>query len=411
MDEAEQFRRVLTAIASAPPGAAFGAIIESERAAFQGMHVTYATRATELHLNEIRLDKLNAACPLLHSLFDGTGLLFYSDEAYSATLAGRASIILDYSIMLDKNVCEEIRRYVRGKQPSDPVALGQLLRLVRGRRENFNYDFMNYLAEEYEHFTQATNDRPLQTFYALKRLDYLNELDLAAFPTLSTSAEIDSSVQRAVEDMVKAIYGRGAVRQLFLNRKAAYAVLLQAAILRWEGTAPLDAMTALVELSVRHLGKLTKIELYFGWKLVNLQQRLPAFFRPIERPKPGLRSVLRGMAWDLTFFRSAEILASMPRAVGTLQAEFFVPLIASADTKFRQMVAACPLKAIVIDRRAQRINSVFRDELDFQEILDQALAHAAIDRSPAAQQGRWQATLEESELDRIIQRLENQIEA
>jgi hypothetical protein len=410
MDPTNKMRRAISAIANALVGASFSDIIDSDRDAFKGLHVTYATKATEFHINQIRLDQLNRECTLVESFFDGSGLLFYSEDVHARTMAGQAKIVLDYSIMLDKNICEEIRRYVNGKQPSDITALAQLLRLVRGRRnEGFNYDYMAYLAEELEHFQQAGNDRPLQTFRALKRLDFLDESSLATYPKLATSPEVDLAVERATAEMIDEVIGKGALRQLQQNRLAAYAILLHAALLRWKGASVESAMESLVKFSIAALGKLAKIEIYFAWKLLIYKEPALPFFRPIANPSHKSITVIRGMSWDLSLFRVAEMLASVRRLVGGEYAEFFLPFIASSDRKFRNMVVTCPLRAIIVDHNARMVNSVFRDELEFQLVFIEAISRSGINNSDKAQAKRSASSVDERNLQSTILKLENEV--
>lgn len=410
MDQIEKIRRVVSAIVTAPPQRGFGDIVESERDAFRGLHVTYATRITDLYIHQVRLDQVREECPLVHSFFDGSGLLFYSDAVYSDTLEGQAKILLDYSIMLDKNVCEQIRRYVNGSQSSNPEALGQLLNLVRGRREQgFNYDFMAYLAEELEHFHKPDNDRPLQTFRALKRLDFLDETSLPTYPKLFTSSAVEIAVQRAVDEMITKAIRTGALADLQRCQLVGYAVLLQALLLRWDGASLESGMKSLVKFSINTFGKLAKIELYFGSKLLTSNRSLPRFFQPIATPSRSALGKARSMSWDLTLFRAAEIMAVVGRRVGGQTPEFFLPFLASFDGKFTDMVAACPLRAIVVDRNINKINSIFRDEEDFQIVLAEAIGRAGIVVGNAAQARRSDADVDEPNLKRAIALLERRV--
>lgn len=406
-------RIAMSAIAHASPHTSFGDIIQSELPAFRGKHVIYATHSTESHIQQLRIDRISEACPAVRSLFDGSGLLFYSDRVYADTLAGRAEIKLDYSIMLDKNVCEDVRRYVTGKSLSRHEAFRQLLTLVRGRgQSSFNYDYLAYLAEDFEHLHENGNERPLHTLRGLKRLDYLVEADLDAFPALTTSAQLAEKLDREVRELLSFLMREGALEQIHQYQSGGYAILLQAVLLRWEGVTQERALEKLIEFSLYALGKLAKMELYFAWKIFESGAALPNFFQPAIRPSSKALHAIRGMSWDLSLFRTAELMSAMRRDVDGCKPDFFIPLLASYDKKFADMVQACPLRAIVIDRQAKLVNSIFRDELAFQTAMKSAMENSRIDLGgSAAQARRYRQDVDEPHLRSVIAGLERRIAA
>ena len=50
--------------------------------------------------------------------------------------------------------------------------------------------------------------------------------------------------------------------------------------------------------------------------------------------------------------------------------DFFLPLIASTDTRFSKLLEELPVKLIVFDHEAKRSQSFLGEELRFSELLD-----------------------------------------
>jgi hypothetical protein len=119
-EQQERLRRVMTLVARAGDNISFRELIESDRKGFQGLKMAYATKAFETTILDVPIGEIEAQCSLVKSLFDGTGLLFYTDEIYEASLAGKANFHIDFSISLDKNVAEAIRLFAEKKQYSKP---------------------------------------------------------------------------------------------------------------------------------------------------------------------------------------------------------------------------------------------------------------------------------------------------
>ncbi|WP_155639027.1 hypothetical protein [Burkholderia cepacia] len=412
MNNVEKMRRALTAIATADRGASFINIIESDRECFRGLHVTYATRTTTLDIQDIQLDKIENECPLLKSFFDGTGLLFYTDDIYQKSLSGKTPINIDFSVSLDKNVTDAVRLFTEGKQPSQPENLYKLLHLVCGRGEkSFNFDYLAYLSEEFEHFSVEGNNRPIQTLRALKKLDHFAPGALDEPPGKPIFTASESKIDAIVQDTLNTAVFAEPMRYLQTRRLATYIVLLKAALLKWHGKyrEPVQALEELVSFSLDTLGKFPKAEIYFAWKLLGGAGNVPQFFTPVTQPTLKSLDRLRSMSWDLTLFRMAELMSATPRTIGPDRADFFVPFVASYDGKFREMVDACPLQAIVIDYSFKVVNLLFRDEGPFQ--LDLSAASEQVMRKLNDQRAsahRLHRDLDHEQLERAMHTLEQE---
>jgi hypothetical protein len=410
MNPVEKMRRVMTAIAAAGPSISFASVIEEERDAFLGMHVIYATRAHDSYIQQLRLKEIEERCPLVTSLFDGSGLLFYSDRIYSDMRHGPASILMDYSIALDKNICENLRCYVKNVGISRPNDFYRLLHLVRGEQKpNFNYDFFSYLVEEYEHMSVPNNTRPYETLYALKVLDHLESADFSSFPMLAVKANVQDKAMLEAQQTMSWFLANDVLSEFRAGHRAVYVMLLKGLLMKWSGVSAETALAELAAFSLDVLGKFSKREIYFVWKMLGGDGQEYRFFAPAVTPSRKSIQRLVGMSWDLTMLRWAEMMSALQRPHADGIPDFFLPFVASVDQKFKEMIAACPLKAIVLDRKNKVINSVFRDELDFQRRLDEQMKRAGITIGTSRDQGqRHNASLKVGSIEKAIAALEKE---
>jgi hypothetical protein len=236
-----KMRRAITAIAQAGETTSFAEIIASDLDSFKGLRVAYATKAVGLEIQNIRLDQIEAACPMVRSFFDGRGLLFYTDEIYRKTLEGGAAFHFDFSVSLDKNVAEAFRCFAARKGYSKPEEFYQLMLLLKGRGEHsFNFDYFSYLIEEMEHFDVPNNRRPLETLTALKRFDHLAPDALRSPPGspefLMSQSEGEAVARAALDGVIKTL----SALELQVEHRGIYAILLKAMHLRWQKPARLS---------------------------------------------------------------------------------------------------------------------------------------------------------------------------
>jgi hypothetical protein len=402
----------MTVIATSPSTRSFARMIEEEYDAFQGLDVAYATRGHDSYIQKIRLDQIEETCALVTSLFNGSGLLFYSDRIYRDMQEGVAPILLDFSIGLDKNVCENMRCYINNTGFSREAEMLRLLQLVRGGKMEFNYDFMAYLVEEYEHMFVPNNDRPFNTLYALKVLDHLEQRTLESFPRISVEPRTHEYALSAAHETLAFFLANGSLAVMQEQRQVGYLVLLKALLLHWSGKTAEAALGDVAKFCLEEFGKFPKRELYFAWKLLGGDGKHHNFFAPaVQRTHTSLKR-LKGISWDLTMLRWAEMMSSSQRQHPQGVPDFFVPFVASTDQKFREMVAACPLKAIIIDRKNKMLNSIFSDEFQFQLCVQENMERIGAGLGSAEDQARRHAKpLPIDHVNQKIRVLENEINA
>jgi len=374
MNPIEKFRRVLSAISHADDKTSFSDIIESERTSFRGLKVTYTTNSKVLDIHGVEWHRVTEYCPLVTNTFGARGVLFYSDDIYQKTLAGETQVPVDYSVSFDKNICENVRLLAKHGTLRQPEEFRALLQLVKGRgTDSFNFDYVAYLAEESEHFSVPNNNRPIETLKALKKLDHIDPACLYRSPLTGEYTCDDSIVDAAVADTMKSVIHTNVLDDVLTRRRGTYAIILKAVLLKWDKNLTLgEKLKILAQYSLKNLGRFAKTEIYMSWKLLGGTGSTPPFFDPVLQPSTKCLKRIRGMSWDITMIRITEMLAGMRREVQGTRCDFFVPFIASFDARFRLLVEACPVRAVIVDTDLGLVNTIFRDELKFQYELDEA---------------------------------------
>lgn len=81
-------------------------------------------------------------------------------------------------------------------------------------------------------------------------------------------------------------------------------------VVKWKdvGTA-FSRLLDICRFSIDIIGKFSKMELYFAWKLLDSADLKFEFFAPIATPKKKSLLELKGIAWDLSMFRMSETMA------------------------------------------------------------------------------------------------------
>jgi hypothetical protein len=369
MNKSQQlFQKAINTLTAANKADSFFNIIMSDREAFCGLKVIYAS-ATSAEFNGVSFDAINEECRLIRPLFTGRGLQFYTDEVFSETIRGQARIPLDYSLSFDSNIAEQFRLFVSGKKLSDSDSFLQLVKMVKVREPTFNFDFMPFILENLAHDVDG-NDRPLNTLTALKQFDYLGR---GAYATQKRPDFAKGEVRARIEArmLLDSCKSDMAMQHQLARQKTTYLMLLHAMILRWKYPSKHhDNIARMVRTSLNFLGKFAKTEIYFASKLLAPDKRIPHFFSPVSSPRANGLVALRGISWDLFFLRFLET-ASTKDDRGT----FYVPFMASSDKKYASLVEVFPVKAIVSSPQQKLVHTVYADDMEFMTLLANALPH------------------------------------
>jgi hypothetical protein len=411
MTPVEKVVRAMTAIAYLGDTRSFKDIIESEREAFRGLQVVFATKVKQTDIHGIQMNEISDHCPLVCNTMGAQGLLFYSDKVYANTLKQETEIAVDYSISFDKNICKNVNLLAKGKNLDQPENFRALLQLVKGRGDqSLNFDYFAYLAEEHEHFFVPGNTRPKDTLRALKMLDFIVPDCLYQSPMVATYCYDEAVLSSAVEDAMRAVVHSEFMDDILARQHGTYAMILKAVLLSWRKDLSLtEKLRTLVLFSMRALGKFSKTEIYMGWKMFGGAGLPPPFFSVVAAPSASSLQTIRGMAWDVTQLRITEQMSGVRRTAGDREADFFIPFIASYDKKFKLLIEACPVRALVTAPELGLTNTIFRDEVQFRTALE--LAHADRQLGTFAEQSRRvEAELDSHRIAAETAELENELE-
>lgn len=380
-------KAVVTAISTMPSSHAFTALIAHQKQAFAGLDVVFATRSADAYPHQMQLAPLSEACPLVTSLFDGSRLLFHHSSADSAVVA-------DVAVSLDKEVCLDMHRYVSGKPLQRPAAIHQLLALLWDRQPTPTrcaYDVLPYLVKAYADIFRQQRQQPIAALYALKLVEQLGPAVLNYFPLVRVSATSKRTARTAACDAFAGVLVSSTFHAMQIEQLSSYAILLKALLLHWSDENAAVKLSEVAKFSAEVLGRYPKRDLYFAWKLMAGDGKAHAFYAPAVERTPAALPNLKALSWKLALFRWAEVMSLRRNTAASGAQHVFVPLVAATDQTIQDMVAACPLKAIVVDHATQMVESVFRDEYQFQRCLQDQLTRRDIDLAALAEGLRRQA--------------------
>jgi hypothetical protein len=396
--------RAVEIVTNAPTSASFAEIIESDRAAFAGLKIVYASQHVNSEFLGVQFAKIEHECPLVQRLFGGQGLLFFTDEIYRRTKAGETQVNLDFSVSFDANVAEAIRCLVAHKGISRPDDLQALIYMLKIRKPRFNFDYSPFLLENMEHDVPG-NDRPSTTLAALKRLDYLNCEQYARMPMLPMFVQTEKESIKVARDLLDEFHANQEAQRQIERRKTVYLVLLFAMLCRWEDRAGTESnLGKVICFCLEHIGKFPRKEIYFAWKLLLNDAALPVFFQPVSSPRSDALEKLRGMSWDIFLLRWLETVSTKDD-----RGDFYIPFIATYDGKYKKLIEACPIRAIVMCPSAGFVHTIFFDDVAFGEVINSACSEEIKIKlsNPTLKQARIDsAPVSVEEIDSMIQGLE-----
>lgn len=386
------------------PHASFNDLIEPNLHLFNDFRLIYSTNHLDADFKGILLSEIENICPAINKYFYGTGLCFYSDNFYKELkLKGSVALPIDYSISFDTQVAEAFRCYEDGKNISKWDWFESLVKTIK--EKDFNFDYTFYIVEDLVNSFDITNNRPFNTIRALKRFD---NLDFSAFKSNPKSPVFNDTRDSAGKSAIEALYSFGSsdfIKRSLIRRKGLKLIMMKAMQLRWVARKDFNKdLAELVEYSITVLGKFGKLELYSAWKLLK-SGHLHDFFIEILQPSEKALKKINGISWDLYSLRHQETMASFSK-IG----DFYIPLIATFDKRFKSFIKAFPLRCLLIDDRDERLNLIFYDEKEFFNEINNVVSSRLRDElaNPKAKVKRLSIPLDEPSLDDALLSLENE---
>jgi len=316
------------------------------------------------------------------NVFTGKGVLAYSREIEEQMAKGKAKLEFDRCALFDTNLLSDLPKYFSGEpfdDPEHPVRIGNVLKFIDkelGRSFSFSFAALENLLEA----RKADNPHPLRKVAAVKADD--------KHGVSAKFEDVEKFFVKAKEFWLSMLTNEAAWNELH-RRDIVYCVLIKAQLLRWSNTPLNEGVLELIKLSLGCFGKIAFKEIYFGWKLLRGNAdatKQMMIFKETDLNNPTKKSIQRisALAWDLFMFRHFETLLTQYKG-----SKFFIPVITTFDTRLLQAIELCPLRALIIDDEASQVVTVFDDELEFQECLNDAVKnHAEIEeriRNPQLQ--------------------------
>jgi hypothetical protein len=108
-----RLKRAKTAIISGDRRASLDSIIASDRAAFSGCRILFASDYAGIPLQEMFSSQATAT--RLANIFCGTSVLAFSDQIEQEMLEERCEVRTVTPVVLDTNFASDLRRYVSGE--------------------------------------------------------------------------------------------------------------------------------------------------------------------------------------------------------------------------------------------------------------------------------------------------------
>lgn len=363
----------MNAIVYHDPRDSFANLIDPNREIFKGFKIIYSSGHVESQFAQTSLRDIEKKCSVLKKYFYGDGLLFFSDHHYDETYKrGGIKIPLDFSLSLDSNAAENFRKFEKKVSlDKDQDRFEELIRFLKGNSKDgfdFNFDYSFFIIENLIESLKVDNLRPFETVRALKRFNHLiysaDDFDVRN-PQFNIEHEV-AALQAS--QTLGAFHSDSNIHHFLFRRKVLYLVLLKAIELSFlRGISLFDKMNVLMHFVIENIGKFTKSEIYFAWKLLKYGDKFH-FFGSVRQVTKKTVSSARGMSWDLFAIRYQETLSSRKKL-----SEFYVPFFASFDNRFVELAQACPVRCVMLNERDSLLNTVYLDEFEFQRDLTESL--------------------------------------
>ncbi|EJM80473.1 hypothetical protein [Pseudomonas sp. GM60] len=350
----------------------------------------------------INLEDITSRAPWITPLFAGPKIYFTSASTALQSLIshGKSKVLIDWSFSFDSNVAEKVRAYVNHESINESDR-NRVITLLRLKKEySLQTDLIPFLFENLRlSRDNKSNERPLNTILAFKKLDYL---DWASFennplkPAFNCDEEkLSQECIRTYNKLVNTAEVKNRERKALLTQ----VILFELSIIWLKGErSPEAAFTALIDFCVIQLKKLPKYELMFAWKFLSNPSKV-RFFGPLSGVGKDLAKSLRGMAWDMSHMRTLETMCTKSDS-----GSFFVPFFVSFDEKFSEILKQNQIHVLLMDDRLKRMHSIGMSEAAFQVKLNSCMSPQVLENMTfTSSEARRTHEISEFELQHILE--------
>ncbi|KMN48964.1 hypothetical protein VL04_03525 [Chromobacterium violaceum] len=364
-------RRAKTAILSRLPGESLADVIASDREAFSGIRLLFASDVAGVPLQS--MGKSNNPNVPVASLFAGKGFLAFSDGIEQQMNQGSSPMIFACLSLLDTNFLSELPRFFRGEETDQREKIGDTLQFIDAQfGRGFDWTFASL--ENMREAMKPNNPWPYQKVAAAKLFDSLKNFpQVREMTSEGQSLPLEDYIP-AAEEMWETFLTNREAWAAITRRDIIYCIMLRAMLECWSGRGMDDGVRCLVDFCLDQFGFMPMKELYFGWKALrgfaDTTSVLSIFDEPaLRNPNGNSKNRISALAWDLFMFRWCETL--MTEKKGN---HFLIPVATTLDEGLLAAIQSCPLRALLIHDEAQIVEAIFDDEMDFAECLDRALS-------------------------------------
>lgn len=353
-------RRAKTAILCGGANRSLQDIVYSDREAFSGLRLLYASDYSGAPVQQMLADSGYVA-----SVFCGSGMLAFSDQVEIQMSKGQANIGFGVRAVFDTNLLSDLPRYFTGEDMPTRDRVEKILQFIDQHFQR-SVDWSFASLENLREASKPNNPWPYLKVAAMRHFE------ICGLGPVSRS-QLEEHISASEEQWRDWLSSGECWRQL-KRRDLFYAIMLFATLECWRNTPVNTALARLVDFCLDSFDTVPLKELYFGWKALsgihNPAGRLSIFSEPALRsPSKNSLNRISALAWDLFLFRWCETL--MTELKGNI---FFVPAITTLDEGLLGAIKACPLRALLIHDDDAKVEAVFDDELEFQVCLREAIS-------------------------------------
>lgn len=364
--EQDKVRRVKRAILSATDSSSLQDIVESDAAAFRGIRMLYSTESSGAEL-QVK----DSAKHILVGIFSKRKLLAYSDSIGEEMKSGVATIYYKRRVLFDTNLLTDLPRYFLEEDLSTRDKVAEILSIIESEYGG-GFDYVFPVLENLRESVKENNPYPVRKVAAAIYLDHLvrGEARLEG----DKSRILDPYFLKA-ESLWATFRSSQDAWNMLDRRDSIYFVMLETFYVLWSrgGLTIESALNYLVDRCLDVLGVLPLKELYFAWKAiigVGTGHYTPVFDEA-DLKRPTKESVRRigALSWDLYVFRFVEMLLTEEKGNN-----FYVPTFTTLDKGLLATISSCPVKAMISFGDMRFVETIFEDELLFQQCLDASLS-------------------------------------
>lgn len=362
----DKINRVKEAVLAATDNSSLKEIIDSDKEAFNGIRMLYSTNAAgaQLQVDESLKD-------FFTGIFSKKRLLAYSDSIRTEMEQGTSIICFKQRALFDTNLLSDLPKFFKGIDFSTKQKVEKITEAVE-KVYGGSFDYCFPMLENLREFTCANNPYPVNKVSAAIYFD--NKLRGELRPSSNKDDLFEPYFSQA-EDVWKNFRSSEHMWHMIDRRDLIYAVMLKTFLLCWttKSITIENALNNLIEYCLDELGVLPLKELYFAWKVVigfSVGYFTPVFDEKLlKSPKKKSVDRIGALAWDLFIFRFTETLLTEEK-----DNNFYIPTVTTLDNGLLSTIVSCPVKAMISFPDLQYVETIFEDEVQFQQCLNSSMS-------------------------------------